>query len=136
MSWKRFCSALSVCACAPPASAAAARATSTGFELIAISSVGVDDRYPVRAFAGRVLVQQPEGAARLVDRVHRERLGFLARGDQVAAGRADGEAARLLFGRRAAEVGQLAARRIDAEPAERAAGALRGVQELAVRREV
>ena len=98
--------------------------------------VEADDLDPVRALAGRILLQQPERAARLVDRVDRDRVGFLAARDQEPALRIDREAARLLLGRRAADVGELAGRAVDAERAERAARPLRDVEELAVRRQV
>src|SRR5215475_7349153 len=69
-----------------------------------------NDLDPVRALAGRGFPEELERSARRVDRVDRERLGFLARGDKEPAARVDREAARLLLGRRAGKVRQLAAR--------------------------
>src|SRR4029453_444619 len=60
----------------------------------------------------------------------------LTDGEQVAPGRIDVEATRLLFGRYAADRRQRARRRIDAEAGERARRALRAVEEAAVGRGV
>src|SRR5258707_1056293 len=56
--------------------------------------------------------------------------------DDKAAGRIDTESAWLLLGRRAAEIGELAARAIDAEGRNRARRALRGVKKAAVGRKM
>src|SRR6266850_5709851 len=91
---------------------------------------------PVRALARRILLLQRQRAAGRVDGVDRDGFRFLAGHDHGAALGIDGEAARLILGRRAREIRQLAGGRIHAERAERAAGPLGGVEELAVRREV
>jgi drug/metabolite transporter (DMT)-like permease len=58
-----------------------------------------DDLDPVRVLADRIFLQLGELAGRLVDRVTRHAVGQLADGQQIAAGRINAEAARLLFGR-------------------------------------
>src|SRR5215467_5624273 len=98
--------------------------------------VEADDLDPVGALADGKLLEQLERAGRLVDRVRRERVGLLSDRDQVSAFGIDRKASRLLLGRRAPEVGELARRAIDAEATERAAGPLGHIQELAVRRHV
>src|ERR1700682_5968531 len=95
--------------------------------------VEAHDLDPVRALAGGVLLPQRQGAAHRVDGVHREGVRFLAGHDHGAAGGIDGEAARLGLGRRAREIRQGAGGRVHPERAERAAGPLGGVEELAVR---
>src|SRR6266542_6938040 len=101
-----------------------------------ISSIEGDDLHPVRAFARRILPERLERAGGPVDLVDRDRIRLLAAHHHVAALGIDAEPARLLLGRRAREIGQLAGGGVDAERPDRAAGALRGVQELAVRRDV
>ena len=95
-----------------------------------------DNLNPVRAFAGRIASDRLQRTALGVDRVRGERVGLLAGHDDEAAARVDGEAARLLLGRRAAEIGELSARAVDAEGAQRARRALGRIEEAAVRREV
>lgn len=75
--------------------------------------IETDDLHPVRVLARRVLPQQLERAVRL-DRVGRDRIRQLAADDHVLARGIDAEAARLLLGRRAREIGELAACRVDA----------------------
>src|SRR5205085_11393161 len=94
----------------------------------------LDDLDPVRALAGRILADQLERAGAVVDRVRRNGRRKLARDDEVAPGRVDREATRLLLGRRASEVGELFT--FDAQRIDRAASALGGVEEPAIRREV
>src|SRR6266446_3508971 len=95
-----------------------------------------DDFDPVRALACRVASDRLQRAGLGVDRVGRDRVRLLAGDDYKAAGRVDIETAGLLLGRRASEIGELSARGIDAEGAERARRALRGVEKAAVRREM
>src|SRR5437016_10803021 len=99
-------------------------------------SIEADDLHPVRAFAGRVLADRIQRAARRVDGVCGEGLRLLAGDDHESSGGIDLEAARLFLGGGAAKIGELAGRVIDAEGADAVAGALRGVQELSVRGEV
>src|SRR5262249_46189904 len=84
-------------------------------------SVEAHDLDPVAALAGRVLREVAEGAAAAVDRVDRDRLRLLAAHHHVAAPRIDAEPARLLLGRRAREIGQLAGGAVHAERPDRAA---------------
>src|SRR5262252_3741690 len=83
-----------------------------------------DNLNPIRPLAGRVASDRLQGAAFRVDRVRRDGVRLLAGYDDEAAGRIDGEAARLFLSRRAAEIRELSACGIDAERAERARGAL------------
>ena len=85
------------------------------------------DLHPVRILARRVLLQQRERSVGR-DREDRDRVRQFAADDHIFAIGVDAEAARLLLDRRAREVGELAGCTVDAERAERATGALRGVQ--------
>src|SRR5437016_9612856 len=76
-------------------------------------SIEADDLHPVRAFAGRVLADRLERAARRVDGIGGEGLRLLARDDHESSGGIDLEAARLFLGGGAAKVGELAGRLID-----------------------
>src|SRR5512132_11022 len=96
----------------------------------------IDELDPVRVLAHRIFLQLGELAGRRIDRVARQAVRELTDGEQVAPGRIDVEATRLLFGRYAADRRQRARRRIDAEAGERARRALRAVEELAVGRDV
>src|SRR5439155_19275190 len=96
-------------------------------ETHAMASIEADDLDPVGALACRVLLEQPESAAPLVDRIDRDRRRLLAGGDEELALGIDRKSARLLFGGRASQICELPARGVDAEPAERAARALRDV---------
>ena len=95
-----------------------------------------DDFDPVCALSCRVASDRLQRAGLGVDRVGRDRVRQFAGDDYEAAGRVDIETARLLLGRRASEIGELSARGIDAEGAQRARCALRGVEKAAVWREV
>src|SRR5437879_2237520 len=99
-------------------------------------SVEADDLHPVRALPRRDLAHGHQAAVRLNDRIRGDRFRFLAGDDHEASRGIDAEAARLLLGRSAAEVSEAAGGGVDAEGADRAAGALRGVQEFPVWREV
>src|SRR2546426_5863752 len=96
-------------------------------------SIEADDLDPVRALPGRILLQQLERASRLLDRVDRDRFRLFPRGDEKPSFGIDRESARLLLRRRAREIAELPACRLDAERGERVRGALRGVQEFSVR---
>src|SRR5882672_4739673 len=104
--------------------------------LFICASIEADDLDPVRTFPGRILLQQPERAARLLDRVVRDRFRLFPRGDEEPSPGIDRESARLLLRRRAREIAELPACRIDAERGESVRGALRGVQEFSVRGQV
>src|SRR6267143_1388499 len=112
------------------------RANSARARMTGPPSVEADDLHPVRALAGRDLADRHQAAVRLDDRIRGDRFRFLAGDDHEAPRGIDAEAARLLLGGSAAEVGEAAGVGVDAEGADRAAGALRGVQEFPVRREV
>jgi hypothetical protein len=90
-----------------------------------------DDFDPVRALACRVASDRLQRACLGVDRVGRDRVRQFAGDDYEAAGRIDIETSGLLLGRGASEIGELPARGIDAEGAERARCALRGVEKAA-----
>src|SRR5207248_6301536 len=77
-----------------------------------------------------------QGTTRGIDRIRGDGVRLLARDDHEAPGAIDAESPRLFFGGRAADVDELAGRRVDAEGSDRAAGALGGVQKLPVRREM
>src|SRR5512144_3161341 len=96
-------------------------------------SVEADDLHPVRAFPTRILLEQPERPAGRLDRVHRDRVRLLPGRDQEPPLRIDREAAWLLLGGRAPEVGELPGLGVDAERPQRARRALGDVEELAVR---
>src|SRR3981081_2361542 len=81
-------------------------------------SIEADDLDPVRALPGRILLQQLERASRLLDRVDRDRFRLFPGGDEEPSPGIDRESARLLLRRRAREVGELPASRIDAERGE------------------
>src|SRR5438445_12710612 len=99
-------------------------------------SVEADDLHPVRALAGRDLADRHQAAVRLDDRIRGDGFRFLAGDDHEASSGIDAEAARLLLGGGATEAGEAAGSGGAAECADRAAGALRGVQEFPVWREV
>src|SRR6266404_6150181 len=111
-------------------------ALSNGKWGLSLFSLEADDLHPVRALAGRDLADRHQAAVRLDDRIRGDRFRFLAGDDHEASRGIDAEAARLLLGGSAAEVGEAAGGGVDAEGADRAAGALRGVQEFPVRREM
>src|SRR5262245_8246065 len=98
--------------------------------------IEADDLHPIRPFAGRISADQLQGAAGGVDRVGGEGVRLLTGDDHVAPGGVDAEAARLLFRGRAAKPGELAGGGVDAESADRVAGALGCVEEFPVRRQV
>src|SRR2546427_4081400 len=111
-------------------------ALSNGKWGLSLFSVEADDFHPVRALAGRDLADRHQAAVRLDDRIRGDGFRFLAGDDHEASRGVDAEAARLLLRGGAAEVGEVAGSGVDAECADRAAGALRGVQEFPVWREV
>src|SRR6267142_3157404 len=112
------------------------RANSARARMAGPASIEADDLHPVRALAGRDLADRHEAAVRLNDRIRGDRFRFLAGDDHEAPRGIDAEAARLLLGGSAAEVSEVAGSGVDAEGADRAAGALRGVQEFPVWRQV
>src|SRR3954464_13329018 len=100
---------------------------------------GSIERYdldPVCALAGRVLANLLQRARLGIDRIAGDRVRLLARHDGELAARIDGKSARLLLGRRARHVSQLAGRAVDLEAPERARRALGRIEELAVRRQM
>src|SRR3984893_17281304 len=102
--------------------------TPSGHQGVLRALVEGDDFDPVRAPACRVASDRLQRAGLGVDHVGRDRVRLLAGDDYEAAGRVDIETAGLLLGRRASEIGELSARGIDAEGAERARCALRGLE--------
>src|SRR6267378_1713672 len=123
-------------AAAPVHGSRASAASNARARMAGPPSVEADDLHPVRALAGRDLADRHQAAVRLDDRIRGDRFRFLAGDDHEAPRGIDAEAARLLLGGSAAEVSEAAGVGVDAEGADRAAGALRGVQEFPVRREV
>src|SRR2546422_10043969 len=111
----------------------------SGSILAIVASLGlrkIDDLDPVRVLPHRGFLQLGELAAGRVDRVARQAVRELAHRQQVAARRVDVETARLLLGRHTSDRRQRALRPIDPEAGQRARRALRGVEELAVGRDV
>src|SRR5271167_3805912 len=90
--------------------------------------VEADDLDPVGAFSAGIFLQQRQRAARLVDGIHRNRVGLFAAGEEETAVRGDGESTRLALGGRAAEVAQLPAARVYAERPKGTAGALGDIE--------
>src|SRR5262249_54943693 len=92
----------------------------------------IHDFNPVRILAHRLFVELGELPAVRVDLETRQCMRELANRKQIASGRGDVEAARLLFGEHAPDRQERALGRVDSEAGKGARRALRPIEESAV----